>query len=315
MKKKISLLTPVFNEEENLPKYLEVVKNKLLTIEKYSFEIIFIEDGSKDLSWEIIKTIVQIEKNFKAIRLSRNMGSHIALSAGFMIATGDAVCVLACDLQDPPETILEFIEKWEEGFDLIFGKRVSRKDSFFRKFVSYSFDFVLRKWAMPRGSQFTTGSFLLADRKVVNYFNKFQEHNRITFAIMAFMGFKQTQVNYNRHAREKGKSGWSLLKMISTLYDALIAFSYAPVRFISIISILSLIGTIPFSFYVLYLFFANRTGNMGWISTILTVSFFGSLNMSMLGLVLEYLTRVHTNTTNRPVFFISENIGIAIEES
>lgn len=315
MTKLISIITPVLNEAQNLNKFVNVVKQELIDNNKHKFEVILVDDGSKDNSWDIIKEIVKQYPEFNAIRLSRNMGAHTALSAGFMHVNGDAVVILACDLQDPPSVINEFINQWEQGNEVVWGARKKRQDKAWVQITSKMFEFLLRKWVLPKGSLFTTGSFLLIDRKVIGYFNQFTEHNRITFAIVAWLGFKQVRVYYNRQSRQAGKSGWTFIKMTKALYDAVIGFAYAPVRFISIFSFFVFLLTIPFAGYVLYLYFAGRTDNMGWISTILTVFGFGSLILFNTALILEYLARIHSNTTRRPIYFIAEKIGLNNEQA
>jgi dolichol-phosphate mannosyltransferase len=304
--KKVTIVTPVYNEEENLPDYFDVLEKVLFSNEKYDFEVLLIDDGSRDRSWDIICAGSARDKRFKGIKLSKNHGSHHALAAGFSFARGDAVATLACDLQDPPDTINRFLEQWEKGFDIVWGVREKRDDSWSRILASKFFERLIRKWAAPPGSQFATGSFFLMDRKVLDYYNNLKEQNRVTFAIVAYLGFTQKQVFYERKARQKGKSGWNFTKLFKTLYDAVIAFSHVPVRIITFLSILALTAVIPIGGYVLYLYFTGRTANIGWVSVILTVTLFGSLILFNLSFILEYLMRVYSNTTQRPIFIISE---------
>ena len=304
--KKITIVTPVYNEEENLPDFFNVLDKVLFSNRDYEFEVLLIDDGSRDRSWELICAGAVRDKRFKGIKLSRNHGSHHALAAGFSFARGDAVATLACDLQDPPETINRFIEQWEKGFDIVWGVREKRDDSWSNILTSKFFERLIRKWAAPPGSQFATGSFFLMDRKVLDYYNNLKEQNRVTFAVVAYLGFTQKQVPYERKARKKGKSGWNFSKKIKTMYDAIIAFSYMPVRIITFLSIAALVAVPPLGGYVLYLYFMGRTRNIGYVSIILTVAIFGSLILFNLSLVLEYLMRVYSNTTQRPIFIISE---------
>lgn len=306
MPKLISILTPVYNESENLPDYFQRINSVFNSNPHYQFEFILIDDGSSDNSWDAISKESKINPAIHGIKLSRNMGSHIAVSAGFNAAKGDAVCTLACDLQDPPETILKFIEEWEKGANVVYGVRASRQDDAWKKIASKTFENLLRRWAMPKGSLFATGSFLLIDKKVNDYFNQFKENNRITFAIIAHMGFKQARVFYERVSRNKGVSGWSPLRMFRALYDALIGFSYVPVRILTVVSICSLLLCVPLSIYVLYLYFEGRSSNVGWVSTILVITFFCSLILFNLSMVLQYLIRIYANTTQRPLYFIEE---------
>src|SRR5262249_40487268 len=159
----ITIITPVFNEAENLLPYEQAVREQLMSHPDFDFRVLFVEDGSGDRSWEIICQISQRDQRFQGLRLSRNFGSHIALSAGLHHATGDAVAILACDLQDPPEVVLEFAQKWQRGAHIVWGKRRSRADPAWRVATSRFFEWLTRRYAMPKGSQFTTGSFFLMD--------------------------------------------------------------------------------------------------------------------------------------------------------
>ena len=308
----ISIVTPVYNEEETLIIYYNTIQKELFDKIDVNFEVLFVDDGSTDNSWEIIKSISCRDNRFKGIRLSRNLGSHIALTAVFKNAIGAAVATLACDLQDPPSLIIEFIKKWHEGFHVVWGVKKNRKDKIWKIFTSKTFEYLLRKYVMPANSKFSTGSFLLIDHKVLSYYNRFKESNRITFAIVAVLGFKQFRVYYSRSTRLLGKSGWNFSKMVKTMFDAIVSFSYSHVRLIALFSIISIIIQIPFIIYTIYLFASNRTSNIGWISTILSITFFSSLILLNLVLILEYLIRIYSNTAQRPLYFIEDTTNITI---
>ncbi|MEW5691886.1 MAG: glycosyltransferase family 2 protein [Candidatus Hydrogenedentota bacterium] len=301
----ISIVTPVFNEEDSLLIYKDEVSRIFLSRDDLEFEFILIDDGSTDRSWSIIKSICNENKFFKGIRLSRNFGSHTALSAGLQKCRGDAVAILACDLQDPPEVVLQFVELWNKGFHVIWGKRNKRKDSLWKIVTSDLFKYLLRKFAIPANSKFTTGSFLLMDRKVVDWYNTFKEHNRITFAIVAWMGFTQEVVEYDRRERKIGKSGWTLLKMIKTFYDGIIGFSYMPIRLLSTMGILVSLFNVFFALYVMINWLV-RDVKSGWTSMVLLISFLGGLQLLILGFITEFLYRIYIETTNRPLYCILE---------
>lgn len=306
-KKLITIVTPVFNEEYNLDVYYENVSHTLLSLSRYDFEIILVDDGSRDKSWDKITKICEYDNRFSAIRFSRNFGAHIAMTAGIDRANGDAVVILACDLQDPVETVLEFIKRWEEGNEIIWGKRTTRDDPRWRVFTSRIFNYLLRKWAMPKGSKVTTGSFLLIDRKVVDCFRLFEDTSRLTFAIVAWTGFKQDVVEYNRIARKAGASGWTFSQMITAFYNAILAYSTTPIKITTVLSIVSLFLCFPLATYLLYLYFAGRTTNIGWISTLLVILGFGGLILLQLSVTGEYLSRVYKDASRRPLYFVSDD--------
>jgi dolichol-phosphate mannosyltransferase len=302
---RIVILTPVYNEEEALPFYVKAVNEVFFSNPSYDFHVLFIDDGSHDRSWEIIKNICAKDSRFKGIRLSRNYGSHIALSAGFMHSEGDAAAILACDLQDPPEVVLAFLKEWESGAQIVWGRRQTREDVKWRTVASNLFYKLLRRFAMPRGSKFTTGSFLLADKRVVECLRQFPEHNRITFALVAWTGFEQAIVDYDRKKRVAGKTGWSFNKMIKAMYDTFIGFSLLPIRIMTIAGILVSILAVVISIYLVYQWLVGRP-IMGWTSTILAIILLFGVQFFFMSITGEYLYRVYSESVRRPLFFISD---------
>jgi len=304
-RKIIAILTPVYNEEMNLQLYEKAVREILFTNGSYDFKVLFIDDGSSDGSWRKITEICSRDARFKGIRLSRNYGSHIALSAGFAHLKADAVCILACDLQDPPEILLEFIEKWEKGAKIVWGKRRTRRDGFFRKAASGLFFRLIRRYAMPRGSMFTTGSFLLVDRTVAECLRLFGEQNRITFALVAWTGFDQEVVVYDRRQRVAGQSGWTFSKMLKTMYDAFFGFSFVPIRIMTIIGVSVFFFSIIFAAYLVVCWYV-RHPVPGYTSNMVVITFFFGIQFLLMGLVGEYLYRIYSEVVRRPLYFISE---------
>lgn len=302
---RITILTPVYNEEKSLPIYESRVKDCLISKQDYEFQILFIDDGSTDHSWAIIREICGRYHHFRGIRLSRNYGSHVALSAGFANADGDAVATLACDLQDPPEVILEFLNKWQNGAKIVWGRRRQRQDGAWRIVASKIFFKLLSRYAMPQGSKFTTGSFLLVDKKVAECFTQFLEHNRITFALVAWTGFEQDVVDYDRRPRVEGKSKWKFRQMFKTMYDAFIGFSLMPIRVMTLLGIgVSLFTLILLLYLLLNWVVGNPTP--GWTSQMLALSFFFAIQFLLMGIMGEYLYRIYSEVTRRPLFFVSE---------
>ena len=304
---RIVILTAVYNEEEALPLYEKAISEILLSRSDFDFRVLFIDDGSLDESWKTIREICKRDPRFEGIRFSRNFGSHTALSAGFTEARGDAITILACDLQDPPEVILEFLKKWEAGVQIVWGRRRTRKDEYWRIITSNVFHKLLRRFAMPQGSQFTTGSFFLADRRVAECMRQFQERSRITFALAAWTGFEQASVDYDRKQRVSGVSGWNFSKMLKTMYDAFIGFSFLPVRLITLVGIAAFLLTVALAVYLLY---SWLTGNpvLGWTSQMMTMALFFGVQCFLMGIVGEYLYRIYAEVVRRPLYFISEQV-------
>ncbi len=301
---RITIITPVYNESAGLAAYAEAVQNTLFSLKDYEIRVLFVEDGSLDDSWARIQEICRQDSRFTGVRLSRNFGSHIALSAGIDLADGDAVVTLACDLQDPLEAVLQFLEKWREGYDIVWGKRQTRQDAKWRIKTSNFFHYLLKRYAMPQHSRFTTGSFLLMDRKVADSFRHFRENNRITFALVAWTGFDQAVVHYDRTSRSHGVSSWNFSKMMKAMYDSFIGFSILPVRLITISGVFFFMLSVAVTAYLSFSWFFGRPVP-GWTSLMATLSMLFGLLFLMLSIIGEYLHRIYSEVVSRPLYFIS----------
>lgn len=303
---RVAVLTPVYNEEGSLPRYYDTVCATLMERDDVDFRVLFIDDGSGDDSWKLIRDINAKDERFTGVRLSRNFGPHNALSAGiYTVGDVDAVTTLACDLQDPPETILLFVDEWRHGAKIVWGQRRSRDDGAWRERASRLFHRLLQRFAMPQGSHFTTGSFLLMDRQVVECVRQLQEHNRVTFALVAWTGFDQSAVAYDRAPRTEGTSGWTLARMIKSTYDAFLGFSTLPIRVMTLAAVLAFLAAM---LLVLYLVGVAATGNRvpGWTSQMLVLSAFFGVQFSLTAIIGEYLYRIYTEVVQRPLYFVSE---------
>lgn len=307
---RLVVVTPVYNEEDNLARYSQAVQSILFSAPDMDARVVFVDDGSRDGSWRKLVELSEASPRFSAIRLSRNYGAHLALAAGFdsIGDDADAVAVLACDLQDPAETLLEFVAAWRRGADIVWGQRRSRHDEGWRRGASYLLENLLRRYAMPRHSRFTTGSFLLMDHKVLQCVRQFREQNRVTFALVAWTGFDQAVVPYDRRQRIAGRSGWSFGQMINTAYDVFIGFSPLPAKAITGLGL----GMFAMSVLVLlYLLGAWAFGRVqpGWTGVMATMTVcFGMLFM-MLGVTAEYLHRIFVEAKNRPLYFVAVTTG------
>ena len=304
-KRNVLVLTPVYNESAGLDAYEAAVREVLLARTDCDVHVLFIEDGSSDDSWTRICALAARDARFRGIRLSRNYGSHIALSAGFAnLGEADAVATLACDLQDPPEAVSRFIDTWKSGADIVWGKRLSRAESMFRVWTSKLFETLIRRFAMPRESRFTTGSFLCVDRRVADCFAQFQERNRVTFALVAWTGFREEIVEYHREPRRTGTSSWTFWRMVKTMYDTLIGFSVLPIRLITVAGVIVSLLSIPIAAYLLARKLMGQP-LLGWTSVMLGLTLFSGLQFLMMGVVGEYLYRIYAEVVRRPLYFIS----------
>ncbi len=275
------------------------------------YEVLFVDDGSTDGTWRVLEDLCRKDDRLHAIRLSRNFGAHVALTAGIDHADGDAVATLACDLQDPPEAVLEFVECWKRGAQVVWGVRRTRTESWVRLGISRLFTFLLRRFALPRSSQFATGSFLLLDRAVAECFRRFREHSRITFALVAWSGFEQDSVLYDRAERVAGSSGWTASKLVKTGYDAFIGFSAVPARLVTLTGLFTFVASLIAIIYLLATYFM-RDVVPGWTGLMVTMALFFGVLFMMIGLLAEYLHRIFIESTQRPLYFVSRQVGVPI---
>lgn len=310
------IATPVYNEAETLEQFAQEIERVLFSHPELDTHILFVDDGSSDTSWQIIESLSQRSDRFSGIRLSRNFGSHIALAAAFDHVRDDAdiVATLACDLQDPPQTILSFVEEWRKGADVVWGKRRKRTEKWLRLKASETLEGLVRRYAMPRKSQFQTGSFLLIDRLVLEGMRRFREHTRVTFALVAWTGHRQAIVPYDRGARIGGRSGWTFGQMISTSYDVLIGFSPVPARVLTLFGVAMLFGSV---LAVIYLVADWLVSNVqpGWTGLMTTMTLCFGMLFVMLGVSFEYLYRILVESKDRPLYFIAQQVGTAVRKS
>ncbi len=303
--KRVDIITPVFNETGNLERYVETVRERLVAAEPgYRFQVIFVDDGSSDGSWPMIQKLAAANPWITGVRLSRNFGAHYALTAGFFESTGDAVITLACDLQDPPEVGREFLRGWENGKAIVWGHRAARQDAAWRIWASGLFLWFVKR-SLPRNSQFTTGSFFLADRAVRECFKQFGESRRLTFALVAWTGFEQGTVSYERRRRESGRSGWTFAKMLSSLYDAVIAYSDWPAKFMTWLGVGMCVLSFVFLGYTV-LHWLGGDPMRGWTSLATLISGFHGISFLIFGLMAQYLSRIYGEVVRRPLYFVSD---------
>jgi glycosyltransferase involved in cell wall biosynthesis len=304
------LVTPVFNEAMLLEIYAAEVKRVLLERSDIEARVILVDDGSADDSWKIICRLVEVDHRFSAVRLSRNFGAHVALAAGFDHVPRDAdlIATLACDLQDPPEIILEFLEEWRKGANIVWGARRSRSEGPWRRAASRLLEIGLRRYAMPRHSRFQTGSFFLIERIVLDSVRQFREQARVTFALVAWTGFDQSIIPYDRRMRTGGRSGWTFAQMLNTAYDVFIGFSPVPAKVLTAFGFVMLITSIVAVFYLVFTWLVHDV-QVGWTGLMATMTLCFGLLFLMIGISFEYLYRIFVETKNRPLYFVSQQVG------
>jgi glycosyltransferase involved in cell wall biosynthesis len=244
-----------------------------------------------------------------ALRFARNFGSHVAIAAGIDYCRGDCSVIMAADLQDPPDVLREFIARWREGYDVVWGARIGRDDGILRGWFTKAFYAAVRRFAIPTYPKGGTGSFCLVSRKVVETFRQCAERNRLTFGLIAWSGFRETQVSYHRPPRAGGSSSWTFGRLVKSAIDTFISFSFLPIRAISYFGLVVSFISFVFGFYVIISKLAYGTSVQGWASVMLAVLLLGGVQLTMIGVLGEYLWRILDETRGRPLYVIDRSIG------
>lgn len=311
MEKKISVVIPMYYEEDVANECYQKVKKVLSEIKGYNSEIIFVNDGSKDKTLEILENIAKDDKNVKVISFARNFGHQCAVTAGLKYVTGDVVCIIDADLQDPPELIKGMVKKWEEGYEVIYGKRKARKgESFFKLFTAKMFYKTLNFFSdveIPKD----TGDFRLVDRKVVDTINSLPEHNKFLRGLFSWVGYKQYEFEYERNKRFAGETKYSLKKMLKLAYDGIIGFSTKPLKIIGMFGLLSVFISFCILVYALIAFCCKFQSLVpGWTSIMFCITFFSGVQLTSLWIISEYIGRIYDESKNRPQYIIAKTINI-----
>ncbi len=275
----------------------------------WNLELILIDDGSEDNSYEQISTLSQNYKYLKGIKLARNFGHQIAVRTGLEHAKGDFVAIIDDDLQDPPFLIQQFINKMIQGYDVAYGVRKKRKEHIIKKSAYHLFYRLLNKISSIN-IPLDTGDFCVMKKQVVDEMLRFDEKNIYLRGIRAWVGFKQIGIEYERNAREIGESGYSIKKLFKIAKDGVFSFSNVPLRLITISGQIGLIAAISYTTYVIYLNLVNNIPVRGFSTITILISFFSSLILICLGIIGEYITRIYDEVRNRPHAIIASKIGI-----
>lgn len=300
-----SVVIPIYNEEENIQLLYERVKAVMEKL-KGNYEMIFVNDGSRDRSLELMKDLHKNDPNVQYIDLSRNFGHQLAVTAGLDKTVGKRVVIIDADLQDPPELILELDEKMNEGYEVVYAKRRKRKgESWFKLMTAKYFYKILNK-ITSIDIPLDTGDFRMMDRIIVEKLKEMPEQNKFLRGQISWIGFNQTFVEYDRDVRHAGETGYPLKKMLRFALDGITSFSDAPLKwvfnmgiFVFFISIIMIIYTL-----VSFLFFESTV--QGWSSLMITILFIGSIQMIGIGIIGEYLSRVAGNVKDRPLYIIRD---------
>ena len=307
-----SIVVPVFNEAAVLPILLRRIGMLMEQLDGPA-ETIFVDDGSTDCSSIVLQSLVRDDPRYRYIALSRNFGHQIAITAGMDAAAGEAIVIMDADLQDPPEIVGEMIAKWKEGFEVVYARRLSRVgESAFKRATANLFYKVLGRMSSI-GIPADVGDFRLIDRKVLDALRCMPEQDRFIRGMIAWLGFRQTEVTFHRLPRLAGETKYPLLKMIRLAVNGALSFSDAPLRLAIWIGLAVSACAVFYGFYVAGLWFMNSRLVEGWSSTIIVISFLCGINMLMNGIMGLYIGRIHAEVKRRPLYVVSQRLGFERE--
>ena len=311
--KKITIIIPAYNEEESLPLLYERLNKVVLELKEYEFEMLFINDGSKDKTIEIIKTFRAKDERVSYVDFSRNFGKEIAMIAGLDYAKGDCVIFIDADLQDPPELIPELIKYWEQGYDDVYAKRRSRKgETFLKKFTSKMYYKILQSVTRVE-IQKDTGDFRLLDRRCVNALKQLRETQRCSKSMFSWIGYNKKEVLFDRDPRVAGETKWNYKKLIDLAIDGITSFTTSPLRISTYLAIPTFLALVVYFIYVIIKCITQNVAIQAFQAIILLVLFFSGIQIMLFGIMGEYLGRIFNETKNRPLYFIKEYNGVREE--
>lgn len=309
-RKKISVVIPMYYEEEVAQKCYERMSEVLKSIIDYDYEIICVNDGSKDKTLQILEKIAESDKNVKVLSFARNFGHQCAVTAGLKEVTGDVVVIIDADLQDPPELIPQMLKLWEEGNEVIYGKRKSRDgESAFKLLTAKMFYKTLNALSdveIPKD----TGDFRLVDRKVVDTINTLPEHNKFLRGLFSWVGYKQKAFEYERKERFAGETKYPLKKMLKLASDGIISFSTKPLKLIGILGGVCIAISLILLIYII----VNAIGKFNYLSVswpiITAITFFSGVQLMTIWIISEYIGRIYDESKKRPQYIVDKKINI-----
>jgi len=301
------VIIPIYNEEQTLPELqTRLIAAAGLTNE--SFEVIFVDDGSSDSSFALLSAMHRTDSRFKVIRLSRNFGHQIAISAGLDFAHGDVVILMDGDLQDPPELIPQMLNLWRAGFQVVYTVKRSRQENPWKRLAFKSFYRVLHALSTIR-IPMDAGNFSLMDKRVADVLRAMPERNRYVSGLRAWAGFQQTALYYDRESRFAGKPQMSLGRLIQLALDGIFSFSNVPLRLAVYLGLFTAALSFAGGIYVIYAKIFTDKAILGWASTILSILFMGGMILVTLGVIGEYISRIYEEVKKRPLYVVQEKVG------
>jgi glycosyltransferase involved in cell wall biosynthesis len=307
VKQQLSVVVPVFNEEENIPELYRRLRAVLPQVVQ-EWEILFVDDGSRDRSWELIRALAAQDPRVRGLRFSRNFGHQMAFAAGLDHARGQAVVIMDADLQDPPELIPELVAKHREGYEVVYAVRVARHgETAFKKLTAKLFYRLLARITAVQ-IPLDTGDFRLMGPRAVEAFRRLPERHRFTRGLVAWLGFPQTGVPYERAPRHAGTTKYPLRKMLRFALDAITSFSHLPLQLATWLGF----AVSAFAFFYILVVLALKLAGISWpgyTSLMAAILFLGGVQLLMVGLLGEYVGRIYDEVKHRPLYLVAEEVG------
>lgn len=303
---KLSIVIPVYYNQDNLRPLYDDIKNKIIDVIDYDYELVMVNDGSRDRSYEVMKELAEQDRNIKIISLSRNFGSHSATLCGLVSCSGDCAVIKAADLQEPTEMILKMVESWKRGNNVVLAVREGREEKKSQIFFSNLYYWMVRKTSFPNMPKMGFDIYLI-DRKVIDVLSMLDEKNSALTGQILWSGFKTDTIYYTRLARQIGKSRWTLKKKIRLVTDTLFGFSTIPIKIVSIVGIFAFLGSMIWGAILVVSKILNLIPVSGWTTLIVFNLFSFGVIMFSLGILGEYLWRTFDATRNRPPYIIEDS--------
>jgi polyisoprenyl-phosphate glycosyltransferase len=306
MKPALSVIIPIYNEEDNIPMLYDRLK-KVLDSQNVSYELLFVNDGSRDQSMKLIRELNNKDTSVKFISFSRNFGHQIAVTAGLDACQGDQVVIIDADLQDPPELIAPMRAKMAEGYEVVYAQRNRRNgESLMKRWTAKMFYRMLAK-ITSINIPVDTGDFRIMDRKIVDVLKKMPEQQKFLRGQISWAGFRQTYITYDRDQRHAGETGYTYKKMFRLAIDGITGFSNWPLKVATISGFIVSGITFLIALYALYARFVSKDYVPGWTSLILAVLFIGGVQLITIGIIGEYISRLSANVRQRPMYVVNDS--------
>jgi dolichol-phosphate mannosyltransferase len=308
----LSLVLPVYNEEDVIPILHDRLQDFLAEV-AVDTEVIFVNDGSTDRSLVLLRELVQNDSRYKAISFSRNFGHGNAITAGVDYARGHAVAIMDADLQDPPEVIVKMLQRWREGYDVVYGQRLKREGETAFKLLTSKWFYRLLRALVPINVPLDTGDFRLMSRQVVVTLRALRETHRFIRGIVSWVGFRQTAVFYDRPSRVAGETKYPLSKMLRLALDAITSFSVLPLRFSTYLGATISLASVLTAGWAVFQHYVFKSTVPGWTATVVLVSLLSSVQLLMIGILGEYIGRIYEQVKGRPLYLVAETINLPRE--